>query len=806
MPDTSLHSADRLETPERRRHARQRVDALCAVTLGQDNGGIVLNISEGGLHVQAVAPLGPAETVLELRFGLPKSSEQFRVNGQVVWVGRSRKEAGISLLDLSEEARNTVKSWIEQQTPAADAASPTEQPLSEKEKHILAMPPANGYRSRPKHAPPTHRMSREELDSLFPSEKVFLPGREAKPTPVPEAGSRARAETATSIKDWVSGIEERAKEAREKFSSVAEPDRPASESAPPSAGIPRLAPTDADEHSLPPANSDHSALPEISGTAFVAEPASEVGTVPAYPEFLVAVAALVDPDAETDQQSAIIDIPLEPQSAMGRIPAAPALEGLTARESWTKSFEPSPRAITEPAGEIRAEVKTKKPTLEILRAPDPAESLPSAPAPIDSPAGPQTSSASSTTQNLPTVALGPISDLPAVAHAGDAGESSSDIIADLRASFAKTSNPPRREFAQQRWEAQRRSQPTPAEHDNAKPSATVTPPPVARQETIPPPAPAAPEATISSDRTAADVPKFEVFSKTDPAPLTSKAPKNPIARKSSFADIFQQRMGVTLGQAGMLVLAAAIVLATGLSLERRAIYGPSLDTTATGNIAAMTSVAPSNAANTPGSDRRLPIGRSSASKPQNATTNAADNSARARNESAAVATMEKKADAAPSETSATVPSTQDHPEQTEPAEQSNAATTAAVAVALSKTAPVPVPTASSAAPATTSGSSMPITAPGDRVIPASLSYRVEPVYPADAQQKHLEGTVKLNAVIGRDGQVMGLGVVSGPAALVQAALTAAREWRYVPALLNGAPVETQAEITIEFKLPASGER
>ena len=88
----------------------------------------------------------------------------------------------------------------------------------------------------------------------------------------------------------------------------------------------------------------------------------------------------------------------------------------------------------------------------------------------------------------------------------------------------------------------------------------------------------------------------------------------------------------------------------------------------------------------------------------------------------------------------------------------------------------------------------------------SLLYRVEAVYPPEAIAKHVEGTVKLNAVIGRDGHVMGLGVVSGPALLVPSALSAAKEWRYVPALLNGEPVETQTDITIEFHLPTDAAR
>ena len=95
---------------------------------------------------------------------------------------------------------------------------------------------------------------------------------------------------------------------------------------------------------------------------------------------------------------------------------------------------------------------------------------------------------------------------------------------------------------------------------------------------------------------------------------------------------------------------------------------------------------------------------------------------------------------------------------------------------------------------------------GDRLVACSLLYRVEPMYPPEAVQKRIEGTVKLRAVVGRDGRVMGLEVVSGPLPLVSSALSAAREWRFIPALLNGEPVESETDINIEFRLSQEAAR
>jgi peptidyl-prolyl cis-trans isomerase A (cyclophilin A) len=74
------------------------------------------------------------------------------------------------------------------------------------------------------------------------------------------------------------------------------------------------------------------------------------------------------------------------------------------------------------------------------------------------------------------------------------------------------------------------------------------------------------------------------------------------------------------------------------------------------------------------------------------------------------------------------------------------------------------------------------------------------VYPIDAKKAHVSGTVVLNAIIGRDGTVEDLQVVSGPEMLQQAALDSVKQWRYRPYLLNGEPEEVRTTINIIFTL------
>jgi protein TonB len=87
-----------------------------------------------------------------------------------------------------------------------------------------------------------------------------------------------------------------------------------------------------------------------------------------------------------------------------------------------------------------------------------------------------------------------------------------------------------------------------------------------------------------------------------------------------------------------------------------------------------------------------------------------------------------------------------------------------------------------------------------RIDEGLLIHKVTPVYPQLAQLARQQGTVVMHAIIGRDGGIQQLQVISGPGLLVQAAMDAVRQWRYRPYILNGVPVEVDTQITVNFKL------
>ncbi len=79
--------------------------------------------------------------------------------------------------------------------------------------------------------------------------------------------------------------------------------------------------------------------------------------------------------------------------------------------------------------------------------------------------------------------------------------------------------------------------------------------------------------------------------------------------------------------------------------------------------------------------------------------------------------------------------------------------------------------------------------------------RVEPIYPTDAYHERVSGTVKLEARITETGAVTGVKTISGPPMLVPAAITALRQWRYKPEMLDGHAVASDIVVTIQFDLP-----
>jgi protein TonB len=110
-------------------------------------------------------------------------------------------------------------------------------------------------------------------------------------------------------------------------------------------------------------------------------------------------------------------------------------------------------------------------------------------------------------------------------------------------------------------------------------------------------------------------------------------------------------------------------------------------------------------------------------------------------------------------------------------------------------APPPPPPAKKEPPKITG----PVTV-GGRVQSAKLIRNPQPVYPQIARQARISGTVELAAIIGEDGHIQELHVVSGHPLLRQAALDAVKQWVYQPTTLNEQAVKVSTTIDVIFTL------
>src|SRR5277367_98310 len=111
MSNPLAQAHDHLPDSDRRQYPRQPIPSLAYVELDEGNGGIVLNVSEGGLAVQAVMSL--VDDVLpSVRFQLSESDGWIQANARITWTGQSRKLAGLQFVDLPDDARGRIKEWL----------------------------------------------------------------------------------------------------------------------------------------------------------------------------------------------------------------------------------------------------------------------------------------------------------------------------------------------------------------------------------------------------------------------------------------------------------------------------------------------------------------------------------------------------------------------------------------------------------------------------------------------------------------------------------------------------------------------
>ncbi|NDQ55808.1 MAG: TonB family protein [Acidipila sp.] len=162
--------------------SRLPVSSLTCVELGEANGGIVIDISEGGLALTTAMGV-PTESLTRMRIQVPKSREWIDVNGQIRWKSESRRKAGFRFVDLSERDRKRIEKWIFQESSPQGNAEQTAAVIGEARQSSREVPPPSSDSLMPGLATPSVAGERQTKDSNpsadslagWPSIEKFIP-------------------------------------------------------------------------------------------------------------------------------------------------------------------------------------------------------------------------------------------------------------------------------------------------------------------------------------------------------------------------------------------------------------------------------------------------------------------------------------------------------------------------------------------------------------------------------------------------------------------------------------------------------
>jgi hypothetical protein len=107
------------ESGNQRRFARHRIETLAYVDLGPGNGGVLINVSEGGMAFQGIQQLDK-DQLLCINFKLPRSNASLESTCQIAWLNDSGKGGGLRFIDLPEGTHSKIKEWFSLQTASRD--------------------------------------------------------------------------------------------------------------------------------------------------------------------------------------------------------------------------------------------------------------------------------------------------------------------------------------------------------------------------------------------------------------------------------------------------------------------------------------------------------------------------------------------------------------------------------------------------------------------------------------------------------------------------------------------------------------
>ena len=174
MSTTRGHFESLFETlpvrPDRRAHRRSHANRLAYVQLGDENGGIALNISEGGLAI-TTAEILTSDYLPSMRFQLPRSDVWMVARGEVAWASPSKKEAGIQFVDLADSDREKIRNWIANNDPVQGQMRGTSEDPRESDMEFLRIRSSSKQSIKERKLEVLSEEDEAKFAGMFPSEK-----------------------------------------------------------------------------------------------------------------------------------------------------------------------------------------------------------------------------------------------------------------------------------------------------------------------------------------------------------------------------------------------------------------------------------------------------------------------------------------------------------------------------------------------------------------------------------------------------------------------------------------------------------
>ncbi len=157
-------------TPDRRQTPRTKLVEIAYIGMGPENGGLVLDVSDGGLSFHAVAPVKRDEPI---RFLLSlRGHSRIEGAGEVVWANEMRTICGLRFTSLSAGAREHLNNWTNQ----------SRMPAAAREKAVPSAPPPEPPRKEksPASLADQSDTSAEPVFAIPPAAEVYLSGPTAR--------------------------------------------------------------------------------------------------------------------------------------------------------------------------------------------------------------------------------------------------------------------------------------------------------------------------------------------------------------------------------------------------------------------------------------------------------------------------------------------------------------------------------------------------------------------------------------------------------------------------------------------------